>query len=878
MKRKMFSRLLCMLLCLVLAIPTFVGCTPGNTKDSIVIMAEEFSGLFNPFYATSGSDMEVVGMTQISMLSTDASGAPAAGEEHPTVVLDFNEGVYDADADETVYTFVIKNGLKFSDGKPLTINDVFFNLYEYLDPVYTGSSTMYSVDIKGLKEYRTQTTEEGTDDIVAENAATDAFYRKYELISLFETEGLLEGSTTSYKMTEAQMKAAIANHDVSTSYMDAVATSTEQKDFWVGEPGEEELTAAGKAFGSACLLADYELSLKTFKEELESDFRAAKESYDLTTAPYKDHADLLANDIFKFFLFEGYIIPKYAKLPNSSRDDLTKIESFGDTSFVNNYTTMEQAVARVYKDKVETNLNEILSGWATSGTLLTLYTAEAIDIRLHNNMQDGQLLFPSIEGVKSLGHNTDVEKVTLGSKTYNVAHEHNEDGTPKNEGEYDVLQITVEGRDPKAIYNFGFTVAPAHYYGSANGTGNDVEIDIAANKFGVKWADSNFQSKVIQSQRNVEVPMGAGPFMATNSANATNPSGADFWNSSIVYFKKNDHFMFPVKANKIRLQVVSASNALDKLEKGEVDYVTPQFTKQNADRLSDMANKGFVKLDSWQLGYGYIGVNAGKVENINIRRAIMSAMEVSLAQTFYQSGTCKAIDWPMSMESWAYPFADDGITSKANRWDYTQWKGVNDARDKIRKYMAEAGVQAYSPSLKYTFTIAGASITDHPTYAVFKQAATILNEEGWQIEVKADSQALTKLATGSLQVWAAAWGSTIDPDMYQVYHKDSTATSVYAWGYREIKSNTTKYWEEWDIITELSEIIDEARSVMTRPERKPKYEAAMDLVLELAVELPVYQRMTLFAYNSNTIKGLPDQSEVDSYNSPLSEIWNVELK
>lgn len=865
MKRKTFSRILCMLLCLILAIPTFVGCAPTSTKDSIVIMAEEFSGLFNPFYATSGSDMEVVGMTQIGMLSTDESGGLVAGDEHPTVVLDFNEGVYNEAADETVYTFVIKNGLTFSDGKPLTINDVFFNMYEYLDPVYTGSSTMYSVDIKGLSEYRTQTTDEGTDDIVAENAATDAFYRKYELISLFETEGLLEGSTSSYSMSEAEMKEAIANHYVSGSYKDAVATLEEQK------------TMTDNDY-RAQLVADYELTLKTFREELESDYRAAKESFDLTTAPYKEHAAKLSSDIFKFFLFEGYITPKYAKLPNSSRDDKTKIESFENETILDSCTTMQAAINKVYNDNVKTALNNILSFWATSGTLLTQYTAEAIDIRLHNNMQDGQLLFPNIEGIKSLGHNTDVEKVTLGSKTYNVAHAHNEDGTPKNAGEYDVLQITVDGRDPKAIYNFSFTVAPAHYYGSANGTGNDVDIDIAANKFGVKWADSNFQSKVIQSQRNVEVPMGAGAFVATNDRNEDNPSGAEFWKSSIVYYKKNTNFMFPVKAEKLRFQVVSSSNALDKLEKGEVDYVTPQFTKANAERLDGMASKGFVKLSAWQLGYGYVGINAGKVENINIRRAIMAAMQVSLAQTFYQSGTCKPIDWPMSMESWAYPFEDDNKTSKPNSWDYTRWTGLEDARGKIRKYMAAAGVQANDSTLKFKFTIAGASITEHPTYAVFKQAAQILNEEGWNIEVKADSQALTKLATGSLEVWAAAWGSTIDPDMYQVYHKDSTATSVYAWGYREIKGNTTKYWEEFDIISRLSVIIDEARSVMTREERKPKYEDAMNLVLELAVELPVYQRMTLFAYNSNTITGLPDQSEVDSYNSPLSEIWNIELK
>ena len=37
--------------------------------------------------------------------------------------------------------------------------------------------------------------------------------------------------------------------------------------------------------------------------------------------------------------------------------------------------------------------------------------------------------------------------------------------------------------------------------------------------------------------------------------------------------------------------------------------------------------------------------------------------------------------------------------------------------------------------------IAGASITEHPTYAVFKQASEILNSLGWDIEVKADSQA-----------------------------------------------------------------------------------------------------------------------------------------
>ena len=136
----------------------------SRKKDSIVIMTEELSGLFNPFYATSGTDMDVVGMTQIGMLGTDKEGNPVAGDDESTVVKAFDYVINGSGEDaKTVYTFVIKNGLKFSDGKPLTMNDVMFNIYEYLDPVYTGSSTMYSIDIEGLSRYRTQTNQSGDD-------------------------------------------------------------------------------------------------------------------------------------------------------------------------------------------------------------------------------------------------------------------------------------------------------------------------------------------------------------------------------------------------------------------------------------------------------------------------------------------------------------------------------------------------------------------------------------------------------------------------------------------------------------------------------------------------------------------------------------------
>ena len=140
-----------------------------------------------------------------------------------------------------------------------------------------------------------------------------------------------------------------------------------------------------------------------------------------------------------------------------------------------------------------------------------------------------------------------------------------------------------------------------------------------------------------------------------------------------------------------------------------------------------------------------------------------------------------------------------------------------------------------------------------------------------------DTQALTKLSTGSLSVWAAAWGTTVDPDMYQVYHKNSTATSTLAWGYREILGSPAAYPEENAILDMLSEVIDQAREITDQEERALLYKEAMGYVLDLAIELPVYQRKTLYAYNARVIDSSTLPAEINPYTSPLEKIWEIEF-
>ena len=51
----------------------------------------------------------------------------------------------------------------------------------------------------------------------------------------------------------------------------------------------------------------------------------------------------------------------------------------------------------------------------------------------------------------------------------------------------------------------------------------------------------------------------------------------------------------------------------------------------------------------------------------------------------------------------------------------------------------------------------------------------------------------------------------------------------------------------------------------------------MGKVLDLAIELPVYQRSTIYAYNSSVIDSASLPDEINPYSSPLDRIWEIEF-
>lgn len=138
-------------------------------SDGTLVLAETgFESKFSPFFAASASDQDVIDLTQIALLGADRKGEMVLngieGETREYNGTDYTyhgpaDCVVTENADGTVtYDIKLREDLKFSDGEPVTIDDVIFSMYVFLDPTYDGSVTMYSTPIVGLDEYRSSMT------------------------------------------------------------------------------------------------------------------------------------------------------------------------------------------------------------------------------------------------------------------------------------------------------------------------------------------------------------------------------------------------------------------------------------------------------------------------------------------------------------------------------------------------------------------------------------------------------------------------------------------------------------------------------------------------------------------------------------------------
>lgn len=850
----------------------FAACTPSETTKKhdpeerpVTLAIGALDRNFNPFFYTALNDGEVTGLTQLSMITVDSKAEPICGQNEATVALAYNQTIRDKDGnikqdgDETsttTYEFVIKNGIKFSDGVDLTIKDVLFNLYVYLDPYYAGSSTIYATKIKGLSAYRSQdpSAEDG-DDNFGDQFQGDANRRFNALVEWDKRN--FNGSVTPEMREDAATVARLFEQELESTWTSIKGTTDSYKENY-------NFTEEWEVFYFSTGFVGYQTELDTTTN---SSVRKTDENGKYVMEFDEGGAQVgLRRNMNK--VLEG--------LTGTEREEAMKKEAIS--------TVFEEYLEVKREDEKDPDkitwaeaattgkLASILYEWSAGSNARQQFLNESMSNYYTEMRKKGELPVKQVSGITT--------KKIKGSEFTQM-----KNGSPLNPNEeYDVLQIVIQGVDPVAIYNFGFAVAPMHYYSGTTGgvdyvkraMETDPNDDKVADRFGVKYADKDFFDNVLKTDgiNKSRKPVGAGAYKY---------SGEELLIGNDCLYVRNEYFhtvgegIENAKIKYLTYRYIQDSQLVTTLRAGSVDFGMPNCTPQNIKLLGDGGNLHYNSYSAG--GFGYVGINPKFVPDKEVRQAIMKAMDIAeITKTYYTERYSQVIYRPISTTSWVYLENDqkDYFTTYPGLELTTSHKEIENLVESAGWRKVNGIYQKDGQPLKLTFTIAG-DTQDHPAFQMFKNAERFLNECGFDVTTLTDLTALTKLATGNLAVWAAAWTAGVDPDMYQVYHKDSKATSVKNWGYDVIYADTTeKFREEREIIDLLAEKIEEGRSYIDRPSRIPVYRDALDLVMQLAVELPTYQRNDMYVCNKDFINPASLNQNPNANAGVLNKIWELD--
>ena len=131
-------------------------------------------------------------------------------------------------------------------------------------------------------------------------------------------------------------------------------------------------------------------------------------------------------------------------------------------------------------------------------------------------------------------------------------------------------------------------------------------------------------------------------------------------------------------------------------------------------------------------------------------------------------------------------------------------------------------------------------------------AADAFASIGFTLTVNDLAQAADLFASyqsGVAEMWCAAWQSSSDPDMYQLYHSQGS----------------TNYYAIND--EDLDTLIMDARQSTEQSYRKGLYKAAMEIIMDWGVELPVYQRSDAYIVSTERV-------DVSSLPNDMTPYWN----
>ena len=466
----------------------------------------------------------------------------------------------------------------------------------------------------------------------------------------------------------------------------------------------------------------------------------------------------------------------------------------------------------------------------------------------------------------------------------------------KKTGDYS-MTVTLDKVDATAIYQLGVTIAPLHYYG------DPAQFDAENNKFGFPKGDlSSVRAKTTE-------PMGAGPYKFLK------------YEDGVVYFEANENYFLGAPKTKYLnfQQCMSDDDKLNGVITGTIDITDPTFSNDTVDAITKANNGSGVDGDKVttdtvdNLGYGYLGMSAacvnvggepGSDASKNLRKAFATVFSVyrDVAIESYYGERASVINYPISNTSWAAPQpTDDGykvaFSVDVNGNDiYTSGMSADEryaaALQAALGYFEAAGYTVTDgkltaapagAKLEYELQIPADGSGDHPAFMMVSEAKKALETIGMNLIITdlSDSSGLwTGIDAHQVDMWCAAWGATVDPDMYQIYYSDvanckgDLGTGKNPFG-GAAQGGSNKMYCIAD--PELDNLIMTARESLDQSYRKTMYKACLDIVVDWAVEVPVYQRQNAIIFSTERVNMSTVTPDITTFYKWYSEIENIEL-
>lgn len=775
---------------------------PVETGTPLVVAISTLSSKFSPFYADTGYDEDVYELTQLGMMTTDRTGGI----------------IYNAIEGETVNY----NGTDYTYTGPADISVV------YDENAGTNGITTYTVKIRDDLKFSDGVAVTADDIIFTYYVYLDPSYAGSTTLNSYDIVGLQsyltqipEDSLAAVEPAMAALKAAGANYTV----VEGDLFTKEQYDAY--EAGKADL----------------------WKADVQgiADYVCANYAADYAEAIMGKTADeVSASEGLKTAF--GMAMWGFGEMSEDFTTITTSAEKTIAVEEVTNEDFYEAACAK-YAGDFAAYLD---AGESATGTTLDALNSETMSALAAAQGVDTSAGVPNISGIKKLDDYT--------------------------------VEVKVNGFSAPAVYSIcGLVIAPAHYYG--DGTFNYDE-----NNFGHPYGDLS----CVQAKN--EAPMGAGPYKFIKYENR------------VVYYEANEYYYKgEPEIKSFQYKETNANEVATAVQTGTADGGELNGTKANFELLRGYNTNGETTGDVVttysvaNLGYGYIGMNAdtmnvagepGSEASKNLRKAFATILAVYRDTSIdsYYGDAAAVINYPISSTSWAAPQATDEGYQVAYSVDvdgnaiYTAEMTTEDkyaaAIEAAKGYFKAAGftydeatgtftAAPEGAKLSYEVIIPADGIGDHPAFAILTDAKAALETMGIELKINdpADSNVLwDAMDAGTHEMWCAAWGSTIDPDMYQTYH----SSNIVGLG----GSDSNHYHIQ---SADLDSMILEARASADQAYRKELYKACLDEIMDWAVEVPAYQRQNIVIASTERVDTTTVTPDVTTYWGWLSDVETMNM-